>query len=73
MGQQDLKDSLYIFPNTRVAKNVIIFVGDGMGVSTVMASRIYQGQMEGRAGEDSQLSFEKFPYSALSKVCQSDF
>lgn len=70
MGQQDLKDSLYIQPNNRIAKNVIIFVGDGMGVSTVMASRLYQGQKEGRTGEDSQLSFEKFPYTALAKVCK---
>ena len=68
MGQQDLRDSLHVYPNTRVAKNIIIFVGDGMGVPTVMASRLYQGQKEGRTGEDSMLSFEKFPYTALSKV-----
>ncbi|XP_054712959.1 alkaline phosphatase, tissue-nonspecific isozyme-like [Uloborus diversus] len=68
MGQEDLQDSLRVVPNTRIAKNLIIFVGDGMGVSTVMASRLYQGQREGRVGEDSQLSFEKFPYLALSKT-----
>ncbi|XP_071040594.1 alkaline phosphatase, tissue-nonspecific isozyme [Parasteatoda tepidariorum] len=68
MGQADLQDSLRIYPNMRVAKNIIIFVGDGMGVSTVMASRVFQGQKEDRPGEDSQLSFEKFPYVALSKT-----
>ena len=30
--------------NTKKAKNVIIFVGDGMGVQTHTASRIYKGQ-----------------------------
>ncbi|GFQ68307.1 alkaline phosphatase, tissue-nonspecific isozyme [Trichonephila clavata] len=68
MGQEDLQDSLRIVPNTRIAKNLIIFVGDGMGLSNVMAARVFQGQNEGRPGEDSQLSFEKFPYVALSKT-----
>ncbi|KAG8182044.1 hypothetical protein JTE90_013974 [Oedothorax gibbosus] len=68
MGQADLQDSLRLVPNTRVAKNLIIFVGDGMGLSNVMASRVYLGQSEGRPGEDSQLSFEKFPYTAFSKT-----
>ena len=30
--------------NEGVAKNVILFVGGGMGVSTVTASRIYKAQ-----------------------------
>ncbi|GBN55209.1 Alkaline phosphatase, tissue-nonspecific isozyme [Araneus ventricosus] len=68
MGQEDLQDSLRVVPNTRIAKNLIIFVGDGMGLSNVMAARVFQGQNEGRPGEDSQLSFEKFPYVALSKT-----
>lgn len=50
------------------AKNVILFVGDGMGVSTVTAGRILKGQKEGHSGEEYRLSFEKFPYVALAKV-----
>ena len=50
------------------AKNVILFVGDGMGVSTLTASRIFEGQKSGATGEENQLSFEKFPYSALIKT-----
>ena len=51
------------------AKNVILFVGDGMGVSaTVTAARILDGQMNGLAGEENQLSFDKFPFSGLSKL-----
>lgn len=48
--------------NMKMAKNVIFFVGDGMGLSTQMASRAYKG------GEAMELSFEKFPYSGLSKT-----
>ena len=37
-------------PNTRRAKNIILFVGDGMGITTVTAARIRQGQVAGRDG-----------------------
>jgi len=40
------------------AKNVILFIGDGMGISTVTAARILAGQQQGLAGEEYQLSFE---------------
>lgn len=50
------------------AKNVILFIGDGMGVSTLTASRIFEGQMRGESGEENRLSFENFPFTALSKT-----
>ncbi|MDQ3061987.1 MAG: alkaline phosphatase [Acidobacteriota bacterium] len=50
------------------AKNVILFVGDGMGITTLTASRILEGQMRGESGEENQLSFEQFPSVALSKT-----
>lgn len=50
------------------AKNVILFIGDGMGVSTLTAARIFEGQQKGTSGEQNRLSFEEFPYSALSKT-----
>ena len=50
------------------ARNVILFVGDGMGVSTVTAARILEGQMRGESGEENLLSFERLPYLALSKT-----
>lgn len=49
-------------------KNVILFIGDGMGISTVTAARIFEGQLRGESGEENQLSFEKDAYVALSKV-----
>lgn len=50
------------------AKNVILFIGDGMGITTITAARILEGQMRGESGEENQLSFEKFPNVALSKT-----
>ena len=34
------------------AKNVIFFLGDGMGISTVTAARIFAGQTAGATGEE---------------------
>ena len=55
-----------------IAKNVILFVGDGMGVSTVTAARILAGQLEGNPGEENELFFETFPNVALSKTYNTD-
>jgi alkaline phosphatase len=50
------------------ARNVILFVGDGMGVSTVTAARIFDGQSRGLDGEEHVLPFETFPSVALVKT-----
>ncbi|SEA15394.1 alkaline phosphatase [Microbulbifer marinus] len=50
------------------AKNIILFVGDGMGISTVTAARILAGQQQGLNGEEYQLSFEKMPFAGLIKT-----
>jgi alkaline phosphatase len=50
------------------AKNVIVFVGDGMGISTLTAARILEGQNSGKSGEEGLLSFESFPRTALAKT-----
>lgn len=55
------------------AKNVILFVGDGMGVSTLTAARIYAGQAAGVDGESYRLAMEKLPQAALSKTYSHDF
>ncbi|WP_159821883.1 alkaline phosphatase [Colwellia sp. 20A7] len=54
------------------AKNVILFVGDGMGISTITAARILDGQNKGMTGEENQLSFDKFPFSGLAKTYNVD-
>lgn len=71
-GQKFVKDSKAQIPNTRRAKNVILFVGDGMGVSTITASRILEGQLHGKPGEENRLSFESLPYLGLSKTYSWD-
>lgn len=48
--------------NENVAKNIIFFLGDGMSMPTIAATRVYIG------GEEKSLSFEKFPYTAMSKT-----
>ncbi|MGV8940852.1 MAG: alkaline phosphatase [Lysobacter sp.] len=54
------------------AKNVILFVGDGMSLSTVAAARILDGQRKGGPGENNRLSWEHFPSTALSKTYNTD-
>lgn len=49
-------------------KNIILFVGDGMGVSTVTAARIFDGQSEGKMGEEHSLAFEDFRNVAMIKT-----
>jgi alkaline phosphatase len=71
-GQKAVADAKRVQPVGDRAKNVILFVGDGMGVTTVTAARIFEGQRRGESGEENLLSFEKFPYSALVKTYTVD-
>ena len=50
----------------RKAKNVIFFIGDGMGVSTVTAARVFS------VGVDGQLVLDQFPHTALSRTYSAD-
>ena len=54
------------------AKNIIFVLGDGMGISTLTAARIFVGQQQGLLGEEFALSFEAFPHSALIKTYNVD-
>ncbi len=54
--------------NTNRARNVVLFLGDGMSVATVSAARILKGQQNLQPGEEGYLSWETFPHAALSKV-----
>ena len=72
-GYFDINESInqVAYPNENIAKNVIIFVGDGMGISTLTASRIYKQQSRNNNfnnPESSYLTFEQFPHMGLSKV-----
>jgi alkaline phosphatase len=73
-GKQSIHNNKLVneLPNLRRAKNVILFVGDGMGISTVTAARILEGQQRGADGEFNRLSFERFPYFALSVTASAN-
>ena len=43
-----------------------------MGISTITAARILDGQMKGKSGEENVLSWETFPWSALVKTYAID-
>ena len=75
-GEKALKDKADAFqtirPEKGAAKNVILFVGDGMGISTITAARILDGQNKGMSGEENTLSFGRLPFSGLSKTYNVD-
>ncbi|NXE51781.1 PPBI1 phosphatase, partial [Casuarius casuarius] len=71
-ARRRLELALALQPVERRAKNIILFMGDGMGLSTVSAARIYQGQLAGGSGEDNVLAMETFPHVALTKTYTID-
>jgi alkaline phosphatase len=71
-GARTARKGAELQPRPGKARNVILFVGDGMGLSTIAAARIREGQLKGRTGEENALSFERFPYVSLSKTYSVD-
>ncbi|CAG9788274.1 unnamed protein product [Diatraea saccharalis] len=66
LAKKELEEALHTKWNLNAAKNVIIFVGDGMGPNTVTATRMYMG------GESHRLSYEQFPHMGLLKTYSAD-
>lgn len=71
-AQADLAKRLKEAPNTNRAKNIILFVGDGMGVNTLTAARIFQGQLLGHDGESFVTAMDGLPYAGLVKTYSHD-
>lgn len=72
-AQAELQQRLARQMNVRKAKNVILFVGDGMSIPTITAARIRQGQKNGVDGESNRLAFETLlPNSALVRTYTND-
>lgn len=71
-GLKLVQDNLKVKSNTNTAKNAILFVGDGMGYTTITATRILDGQMKGHSGEENVLSWETFPWSGQAKTYNVD-
>lgn len=68
----DLAARLKQQPNTNRAKNIILFIGDGMSISTITAARIYAGQKKGLDGASYRLTMDTLPYAALSRTYSAD-
>ncbi|XP_034386954.1 intestinal-type alkaline phosphatase-like [Cyclopterus lumpus] len=71
-ARQALHTALNVQPNLQQAKNIILFLGDGMGIPTVTATRILKGQLAGHSGEETSLVMDTFPHLALSKTYNVD-
>jgi alkaline phosphatase len=77
MGRVVLAQRMKIINRPQRARNVVLMIGDGMGVSTVTAARIFDGQYpddgsKPRTGEENVLSFEALPHLALVKTYNTD-
>ncbi|XP_062053464.1 intestinal-type alkaline phosphatase-like [Lepus europaeus] len=71
-ANEALTNAKKLQPIQTAAKNLILFLGDGMGVPTVTAARILKGQMNGNLGPETPLAMDHFPYLALSKTYNVD-
>ena len=76
-GFQEIKDSIELQEtsiNTNIAKNIILFIGDGMSNPTISAARILKGiQEKNPYPERGFLSFERFPHLGRIKVLKIHF
>ncbi|XP_076061871.1 alkaline phosphatase, tissue-nonspecific isozyme-like isoform X2 [Oratosquilla oratoria] len=72
LAQEELTSALNRVNKYGVAKNVILFLGDGMSITTLTAARIYKGQLKGQNGEEGRLVWENFPQVGLSKTYTVD-
>ncbi|XP_035443527.2 membrane-bound alkaline phosphatase isoform X1 [Spodoptera frugiperda] len=54
--------------SVKKARNVVMFLGDGMSVPTLAAARTLLGQRRGHTGEEDKLHFETFPTVGLTKT-----
>jgi alkaline phosphatase len=72
-GRAALQARLKVVNRPKRARNVILMVGDGMGISTLTAGRIFDGQhpIDGRkpgAGEENDLAWDRMASTALVKT-----
>jgi alkaline phosphatase len=76
-GRAALDARLKVVNRPKRAKNVILMVGDGMGIATITAARIFDGQrpMDGRPpapGEENMLAWDGMANTALVKTYNSN-
>ncbi|XP_041377435.1 alkaline phosphatase, tissue-nonspecific isozyme-like [Gigantopelta aegis] len=71
-ADQELQDAIKLQKTLGVARNVILFLGDGMGIPSITTARILHGQMNQHSGEESTIAFDNFPHVALSRTYSVD-
>lgn len=73
-GRNDLKRAMELEGKLikNKAKNIILVVGDGMGVSTVTAARWYKSELYKTPIASTTLSWEELPHFSHSKTHNAD-
>ncbi|CAB1349175.1 unnamed protein product [Coregonus sp. 'balchen'] len=72
-GAKALQAALNRKLNTNVARNIMLYLGDGMGITTITAARILKGQMHKQSGEETVMTMDTFPHAGLLKTYSVDF
>ncbi|XP_029699585.1 alkaline phosphatase, tissue-nonspecific isozyme [Takifugu rubripes] len=72
-AQKSLQSVLDRKLNTNVSRNILFFLGDGMGVTTYTAARILRGQLQNQSGEETVMTMDTFPSVGLAKTYSVDF
>ncbi|XP_037124364.1 alkaline phosphatase, tissue-nonspecific isozyme [Syngnathus acus] len=72
-AKKTLQTALNRKQNTNVAKNILFFLGDGMGITTYTAARILKGQLQNNTGEETVMTMDTFPHVGLAKTYSVDF
>ncbi|KAH9632369.1 hypothetical protein HF086_011869 [Spodoptera exigua] len=67
-AQAGIKARLERLQTASKARNVVMFLGDGMSVPTLAAARALLGQRRGDTGEEAQMTFDTFPTVGLIKT-----
>ncbi|GMR48522.1 hypothetical protein PMAYCL1PPCAC_18717, partial [Pristionchus mayeri] len=74
LGHEHLQQKLrWKSPGEKGPKNVIFFLGDGMGLSMVTAGRVIAAEKAGRDYRNEKWAFEKFDFSGILKTSSYDF
>ena len=71
-GQAFFKKKLQVKRNTNTAKNVILLIADGYGITANYISQLFTGQAKGMIGKKYVQKHETFPYTVLVKTYNTD-
>lgn len=71
-GAAELARLKALAPVPGPARNIILFVGDGMGVTTLTAARILQGQRRGGDGESFVTAMDRLDHTAMVRTYSHD-